>query len=74
MHLGFPSRISGSELALAVGKDGREMLRFEACARKPRHPISFGFRNSKTRSDPGGGHRRIQPSLPGADKDRRLAS
>ena len=28
MHLGFPSRISGSELALAVGKDGREMLRF----------------------------------------------
>ena len=32
MHLGFPSRISGSELALAVGKDGREMLRFEACA------------------------------------------
>jgi hypothetical protein len=47
MHLGFPSRISGSELALAVGRDGREMLRFEACARKPRHPIGFGFRNSK---------------------------
>ena len=35
MYLGFPTGISGSEFALAVGKDGREMLRFEACARKP---------------------------------------
>jgi hypothetical protein len=39
MYLGFPTGISGSELALAVVKNGREMLRFEASARKPRHPI-----------------------------------